>query len=173
MGQHFKYLTVLRHAKSSWDFPDLSDHDRPLNDRGLRDAPRMAKLYASEVDRPDCVVCSTALRARQTAKFFIQELQLSNEKVEYTRGLFHAGASEVLSVLSKISNTYDHVMIVGHNPGFTTFVNRMAGEDIDNIPTCGVVVIQLKLNTWQDIGMGIGELEQYYYPKGSLGKHRI
>ncbi|MCV9385732.1 SixA phosphatase family protein [Reichenbachiella ulvae] len=173
MKSSVKYLTVVRHAKSSWDYPNLTDHARPLNDRGLRDAPRMAQLYAAEVDQPDLVISSTAVRAKETAGYFIDALSVNKSLIQYTERLYHAGPQEILSVLSEAPLDSKHVMIVGHNPGFTSFVNRMTGERFDNIPTCGVAVIRLRLNAWKEIRMGIGQLDQYYYPKGDLGKHRI
>lgn len=173
MSQSYKYLTVVRHAKSSWDFPELADHDRPLGDRGLHDAPRMAVHYAENIDSPDRVISSTARRAKDTAAYFIDALNLPDHQVSYTRDLFHAGTRSILLVLSELSDRYEHVMIFGHNPGFTDFVNSMTDEYIDNMPTCGVAVIRLKIASWKEIKTGVGRLEEYFYPKALKGRNRF
>ncbi|UXP31771.1 histidine phosphatase family protein [Reichenbachiella agarivorans] len=161
-----RQLIVVRHAKSSWDYPGLADHDRPLGERGLRDAPKMAAHLKVEVERPQVLISSTALRAKQTAEYFIQSLKILREDSRETRDLFHANYAAIRSVLASIDAEVQRVIIFGHNPGLTDFVNRITDEDIFNIPTCGVAVIDLELSDWTDIDRGTGTLRQYFYPKG-------
>ncbi|WP_119844166.1 histidine phosphatase family protein [Reichenbachiella sp. MSK19-1] len=166
VGQSIKRLIIVRHAKSSWDDASLTDHDRPLAKRGMRDAPRMAEYLCRYLDRPDMVLTSTAIRARQTADYFTQALGTLPHQVRETSALFHAGPSEISAVLSQLPPSTQSVMLFGHNPGFTDFVNQLTAENIENIPTCGVAVISLQLGDWQDVRSATGQLEHYFYPKG-------
>ncbi|MEQ9300827.1 MAG: histidine phosphatase family protein [Cyclobacteriaceae bacterium] len=161
-----KTLILIRHAKSSWDYPHLSDFDRPLNGRGKRDAPRMGSYLAEQSIHADLIVSSPANRAITTART-IQEYQTSSkpELIE-EHPLYHASASAILRVVQRQSETADHLMIFGHNPGFTDFANQLTDHYIDNIPTCGVVGIEFEADSWTEVAIGDGRQLYFHFPKG-------
>ena len=159
-----KILYIVRHAKSSWDYPRLSDAERPLNKRGKRDAPRMAQYLADRIERPDALISSYAIRAKDTAKEFMKALKVNGVDIEPS--LYHASVSTWYAVISSLDYTLDSVMLFGHNPGLTYFVNDLCEEAIYNIPTCGVAGIKLNIDSWSRVATGAGQLAFYYYPKG-------
>src|SRR5690349_21699881 len=136
-----KTLYIIRHAKSNWDNPEVSDYDRPLNERGKRDAPRMGKRLKEKNIRPELLLSSPAKRAFSTAKRIARVLQYATEKIKTDKRLYHADEETLLSVIQGIKDKHDVVMLFSHNPGVTDFVNSLMDDemDIDNIPTCGVV----------------------------------
>lgn len=160
-----KTLIVVRHAKSSWDDPDLSDFDRPLNERGERDAPRMAKRLKEKEITIDAVVTSPAVRAITTCRVFTKVLGFPGEQIQANKELYHAGDEMILSVVKGLNDQHDVAMIFGHNPGLTEFVNNLLEEDIDNVPTTGVVCCRLKVARWKDVKWGCGEMEFFDFPK--------
>jgi len=163
-----KTLIVVRHAKSSWDEPGLSDFNRPLNERGQRDAPRMAKRLKEKDITIDAVISSPAVRALTTCNIFVGILGFPANQVQTTRDLYHAGDEMILSVVRSLkdsSKKNEVAMLFGHNPGLTDFVNNLLEEDIDNIPTTGIVCCKLKIGQWSETRWGCGEREFFDYPK--------
>lgn len=161
-----KTLIVVRHAKSSWDDPELSDFKRPLNDRGERDAPKMAKRLKEKNFAINTVVSSPAVRALATCHVFVDVLGFPKKQVQEIRGLYHAGDEMILGVVKGLTdNNQDVAMLFGHNPGLTQFVNNLVDEDIDNIPTTGIVCCKLKIERWRDAKWGCGEMEFFDWPK--------
>ena len=159
----------MRHAKSSWDDPDLSDFERPLNARGKRDAPRMGKRLKEKELTPDCVISSPARRALSTAKRICAVLAFDKNKIKTERKLYHASEETMLSIVQGIKNSFNTVLIFGHNPGLTDFVNSLmteqAGIFIDNVPTCGVVALSFEVDNWADVDWKKGKILFYDYPK--------
>jgi phosphohistidine phosphatase len=164
-----KTLYVVRHAKSSWDDPDLSDFERPLNARGKRDAPRMGKRLKEKDLTPDCVISSPARRAHSTAKRICAVLAFDKNKIKTERKLYHASEETILSIVQGIKSSFDTVLIFGHNPGLTDFVNEILNEEsgifIDNIPTCGVVALTFNVDNWSNVDWKKGKMIFYDYPK--------
>jgi phosphohistidine phosphatase len=162
-----KTLYVVRHAKSSWDDPDQADFDRPLNDRGKRDAPRMGKRLKEKDIHPDLLISSPAKRALSTCKRIAKELGYAKEKIKEDRQLYHASDDLILSVLHDVNDKHSTVMIFGHNPGLTDFVNSLMSEEknIDNIPTAGVVAFRLDVGSWKQLTWGIGKMLFFDFPK--------
>lgn len=161
-----KKLYLVRHAKSSWDFPHLSDHDRPLNNRGARDAPRMAAYLSNQISAPELFVCSTSLRTNLTASYFLKAFGKPFNSLQKNEKLYHSGINEFEAVVGQLKDGCQSAMLFGHNPGITNYVNVLCNEFIDNIPTCGVAGIELNIGHWGDIGKANGRLLFYYYPKG-------
>jgi phosphohistidine phosphatase len=147
-----KTVLLLRHAKSSWDDPGLDDHDRPLNNRGRRDAPRMGDLLKAEQLVPECIVSSSARRARKTATIvaercgFEGEIQLSDE-------LYHAAPAEYFRLLSQLPTECRSVLVVGHNPGFEEFLSRLAGAH-HSLPTAALAQVEVEIDDWRDFRPG-------------------
>jgi len=160
-----KRLIVIRHAKSSWDDPTQSDFDRPLNKRGERDAPRMARQLKEKEFAIDLFVTSPAKRALSTCEKMAAILNYPNEKIKTERSLYHADEEGILKVVKNLSDKHDLVLVFGHNPGLTDFVNRLLGEHILNIPTCGVVSCLLSIDSWKDLNWGKGKIEFFDFPK--------
>ena len=162
-----KTLFIIRHAKSSWDASNIDDFERPLNDRGKRDAPRMGKRLKEKDIQPTLLLSSPAKRALSTAKGIAKVLKYPKDDIKTDRRLYHADEETMLTVVRELKEKQDVVMIFSHNPGLTEFVNSlMDGElDIDNVPTCGVVAFKLDLDTWKDVDWGKGKLLFFDYPK--------
>jgi phosphohistidine phosphatase len=160
-----KTLTLVRHAKSSWEFPELPDADRPLNKRGKNDAPAMGQRLAGKALSPDLIVTSPAKRALKTAKMVAGEIGYPKKKLVINERVYLADVVELMSVLHEIDNNYKDVFLVGHNPGLTDLVNDLMDESILNVPTCGVVRATFNIETWKALGKGRGELEFFDYPK--------
>lgn len=145
-----KKLILIRHAKSAWDDPSLSDHDRPLAERGLQDAPKMAKRLIKRRIQADLLVSSTALRAKETAKFIAEELRYPKDKILLESSLYHASSHSILKYLRAQHDRHDTILIFGHNPGFTDLANYL-GAELDNLPTCGQFGVGIKSEHWADL----------------------
>lgn len=159
-----KMLYVIRHAKSSWSEPGLDDFDRPLNDRGQADAPEMAQRMKEKGIHPDLIITSTALRAYTTAHIFAEVLGYPVEKIVQKPDLYETDLDTLFEVVHQIHPEASHVLLFGHNPTFTYFVNDLASARIDNIPTCGVAAIALRVY-WKEVEENSGSLVWFDYPK--------
>ena len=133
-------LVLVRHAKSDWGDPNLDDHDRPLNDRGLRDAPRMARALAETEFRPEVILSSTALRARTTAESFGAEFGVG---VDLDPELYGAPGRTLLAKAA--ASAARRVVVVAHDPGMTALAERLSDGGIAHMPTCAVATF-----TWDD-----------------------
>jgi phosphohistidine phosphatase len=164
-----KTVYLIRHAKSSWDDPDLSDFQRPLNERGKRDAPRMGKRLNERDLHPDVVISSPAKRALSTAKRICNEIGFPKENIKTDRALYHGGEEGILGVIREIKDKHDLIFVFGHNPGLTDFTNTIVQQDtyqfIDNIPTCGVVAFTFDVDSWSEINWKTGKMILYDFPK--------
>jgi phosphohistidine phosphatase len=160
-----KTLYVIRHAKSSWDNPFLNDFGRPLNERGERDAPRMGKRLKEKEIAPDLLLSSPATRALTTCEKIAGALGYPAANIKTDQNLYHAGDDEILDIVRKINDHHDVVMIFGHNPGLTDFVNRLTDSHIDNVPTCGIVACELAVESWRQIDWGVGKVAFFDFPK--------
>lgn len=149
-----KTLLLARHAKSDWGVPNLADHDRPLNARGLRDAPAMAGRLVDEGVLVDLVVSSTALRARTTAEEYAAAFEL--ELVEEP-GLYVASARSILLAASRLPDTSETAMLVGHNPGMSDAVAELTGDFVE-LPTCAVAECRVEVDSWAELSEGSGRL---------------
>jgi len=144
-----KTLLVQRHAKSSWKHPELSDHDRPLNKRGKRDAPRMGRLVAAQGLRPDVIVSSTARRARRTAEEVARHAGCEGV-VQLDRRLYLASPDEIVDVVRGVAGSARRVMVVGHNPGLEDLVARLAGRH-ETLPTAALAALRLSIRSWAEL----------------------
>ena len=149
-----KTLLILRHAKSSWKHSELSDHDRPLNKRGKRDAPRLGRLLQDEGLTPDLILSSTAKRAQKTAETVAENCGYAGD-VLTTSDLYLAGPSNYRDVLRQISNDYDRGMVVGHNPGLEILLEQLTGKS-EQLPTGALVHLRLPIRHWNEFDVGTG-----------------
>ena len=160
-----KTLILARHAKSSWNHPELSDHDRPLNKRGRQDAPRMGVHLAAHYPAPQRIVSSSAARARTTAEVLAQAFGRPRQDIQVLPTLYLADVATLLAVARDLPDALHTVMLVGHNPGMTDCLNRLAAAGIDNLPTCGVARIGFDLDHWADLQPAQGRLLSLDVPK--------
>ncbi|MCE7863344.1 MAG: histidine phosphatase family protein [Bacteroidetes bacterium CHB5] len=164
-----KKLYLIRHAKSSWDHPDLDDFDRPLNKRGLKDAPRMGKRLKEKRITPDVMLSSPAERALATCQAIATVLAFDNAKIKTDQKLYHASEDGILDVIRNLKDSprdsEEVVLLFGHNPGLTEFANVLLNQTINNIPTCGVVGAELPVERWQDVTFGCGKMLFFDFPK--------
>jgi phosphohistidine phosphatase len=160
-----KMLYLIRHAKSSWDDYTLSDDKRPLNERGKRDAPNMARMLYDKDPDIQLFITSPAKRARFTAKIFGKVYHLGKGEIKKDGRLYLASPSQIQQVVQEISNELEKVAIFGHNPGMTDFLNRFSGGSVDNIPTCGIARVEFDVSKWKEIEPGLGRMTDFYYPK--------
>lgn len=160
-----KTLIVVRHAKSSWDKGVASDFDRPLNDRGKRDAPEIAQLIYSKGHDIDAFVSSPALRALSTAKLFCDAWKFAREKIILIPELYHAAPKTLFDTVEKLDDRFNTVALFSHNPGITEFVNQlMDGMNMDNMPTCGAFAVTAPIEHWRDFRKAGKSFLFFYYP---------
>jgi phosphohistidine phosphatase len=153
-----KTLHLLRHAKSEWSDPALTDHDRPLNKRGRRARLEVADhVHGWTVD---LVVCSTSRRTRQTAKPVVAELGC---KVRYDERLYAAETDDVLAVLRTLPEECNTVMVIGHNPSMEEVTFELCGKS-PVYPTAALGTVSLTVGTWSEVAPGVGTLEAFYSP---------
>jgi phosphohistidine phosphatase len=143
-----KTLLLLRHAKSSWKDSDVDDHDRPLNSRGKRDAPRMGQLLKDEQLLPDLIVASSAKRCRKTAEHVLHESGYRGE-TRITGELYEAGAGQIRQLLAGLPATVNRVLVIGHNPGLEEFLEQLTGS-YTPLTTAALALVELPLPGWQD-----------------------
>ena len=161
-----KRLTLVRHAKSDWSLPGQNDWDRPLNKRGQRDAPEMARRLRSRRLKPDLMLASPAVRALTTATVMARELKVPATHLRQDERLYLASPADILAVVRELGGEARHVMVFGHNPGITECANQLsAGEQIDNLPTCGVFTAQFDIDAWQALDWHGGQDAEFDYPK--------
>lgn len=169
-------LLLLRHAKSSWDQNELDDMARPLAPRGRRAAPLIGRYMSARGLTPDLVLCSTAVRARQTLELVTAEwerMARDNPKVAMRASLYLASAIELLATVRRLDDDVESVMVVGHNPGIATFAGTLAsGGDRKGIetmaakfPTAALAVIDLDVTAWDEAEPGSGRLAAFIRPK--------
>jgi phosphohistidine phosphatase len=145
-----KILLILRHAKSSWKEPDLQDHDRPLNKRGKRDAPRMGKLLKELELVPDLIISSTAKRAKGTAKAVVKSSKYKG-RIELNPSLYGADFDAYLIALRLVPDDFNKVLIIGHNPALEELVRVLTGK-MEQMPTCALAEVDLKITSWSNLG---------------------
>jgi phosphohistidine phosphatase len=159
-----KTILILRHAKSSWDNLQLSDHDRPLKKRGKRDAPRIGKLLLDEGISPDLIISSSAKRALSTADLVANTCDYSGD-VLTTRSFYHADPETYLGYLNKIDNDLQSVMVVGHNPGIEELVSTFTGH-YERMPTAALAQFKLLIDSWLELDLtSPAELVNLWRPK--------
>lgn len=146
-----KKLYMVRHAKSSWGDFTTPDFDRPLNDRGKKDAPEMAQRLSDKNIVIDVFVSSPAKRAKSTCKAFCKVYGREKEEIVFINELYHASVETFNKVVSTIDDRFQSAAVFSHNPGITDFVNSLVKEvQIDNMPTCGIFAVEIEAGSWKD-----------------------
>lgn len=163
-----KTLLLIRHAKSSWDQVGLSDFDRPLNERGKKDAPLMAKRMKEKGLRLDHLVSSPAKRARKTARYFAEAFGFNKEDIRLADELYGATHPEFLKVVTEISDRHETVAVFSHNPGITGFASSLTNVRVDDMPTCAVFAVHVETESWKDFEQAEKRFLFFDYPKNSM-----
>jgi len=161
----YKELFVLRHAKSSWDEPNKDDIDRALTTRGINDAYSMANQLKNHLKALDLILTSHANRAIHTSTIFADVIGFPFDKIRITSNLYEASEAQLISLVKELPDELIRVLIVGHNPTFTCYVNRYLPKSIDNIPTAGVVGMSFSTSSWNKISKENLQSNFFEFPK--------
>lgn len=161
-----KRLTLLRHAKSSWKDLSQPDAERPLNNRGKRNAPEMGLRFAKRYPDVDYVLISSpARRAISTARLFAEAAGYAQENITVDDRVYLADVTVLNDIAAAFDDTWQHVVLVGHNPGFTDFVNKATKHFIENLPTAGIAELQYHVDSWDQIETVQATLAELDIPK--------
>jgi phosphohistidine phosphatase len=145
-----KTIYLVRHAKSSWNYPELHDFERPLNKRGRRNALLMGTILNKRKAAPDLVISSPASRAAMTARMLADAIRYPLDTIHYSETMYLSDKNVLLQVIRTIDDSVNQAMLIGHNPGLTELANYMANKPIDNIPTGGMCRMDLKVTSWKE-----------------------
>lgn len=165
MNKHRHTLTLIRHAKSSWDQP-LSDFDRPLKRRGINDAKALGEWLAANRIAFDCFVSSPAQRALETAELIIAEMKPNAPELITDQEIYLASSSKLLKIISQFDEHCGNVALVGHNPGISDLASRLLPTPLDDgLRTCACLRIGFEIDSWQEILSTKGKLQFFRDPK--------
>jgi phosphohistidine phosphatase len=163
-----KTLILVRHAKSSWDTPGLSDFDRPLNERGKKDAPEMAKRLKEKGIKVNQFISSPAKRASKTAKYFAEEFGQKKDDVLLVDALYGANVSVFARVVSELEDKNEAVALFSHNPDITEYAATLTNVKVDDMPTCAIFAVQAETDKWTEFGNAEKKFLFFDYPKNPL-----
>lgn len=162
-----KELLLIRHAKSDWDHPGFSDHDRVLNERGRRDAPRMAIALRERGVSPGLVVTSTAVRAATTAEVVAAGLGYPEDRISRRPELYLASPQTILRVIQGLEEDEETALVFGHNPGMHEAAALLGDEGgLESFPTLAVARFELPVECWGEVEWGVGRLVDFIVPRG-------
>lgn len=165
-----KTLFLMRHAKSSWKDDSLADHERPLKKRGKKDIKLIAKVIKKNDLKPDLIITSSAVRAKETAELLAEAIGFK-EKIVVSDDLYMGEPSDYMEILTDIKEKYGSVLIVGHNPGLEAYLQIIDGE-IEALPTAGLGYLMLAVDEWEDITLEtMGDLVGFWKPKDLRDKN--
>lgn len=153
-----KEIILVRHGKSSWDYGDVSDRDRPLSNRGIKDAGTVSNYLSQRIEVPKLIFSSAANRALHTAMIFMRGLGVDPKTVKISEALYSFSDGSVIDFIRELDEDHDRVMIFGHNPAFTSISNIFGNKPIDNLPTSGVVQMKFEVSSWKQINKGLTEI---------------
>ena len=157
-----KTLYLLRHAKSSWSDASLRDFDRPLKHHGRADAEQVGKRLALEKLVKPLVICSPAMRTRETAEIVLRSANLVVEE-QFDPRIYDASLRDLVQVVSELTDEKHTAILIGHNPGMEELLTFLTGES-RNMPTCALAKIQLEIESWKSLKPGKGSLEWFITP---------
>ena len=158
-----KKLIIIRHAKSDWEDTSLDDFDRPLNKRGIKDAPLMGKILKGKGLYPDAIISSPALRAKTTAELIAKEIHYT-KNITPNQYIYEAYVNMLLEIVNSLYDTDETVFLVGHNPGVSALAYMLCDLK-ENIPTCATVEIDFDCDSWMDVSKENATLISYDFPK--------
>jgi phosphohistidine phosphatase len=148
-----KTLYMVRHAKSSWEY-DVIDHQRPLKESGMKDCELVSTQVKLDIKPPQIIVSSDANRALSTARYFKDALGIDDLSFSTNHELYDFGGQNVMKIIKGLSDSLHRVMIVGHNHAFTSIANMLGNKYIENLPTCGFLMIEFDTDKWDNVKTG-------------------
>jgi phosphohistidine phosphatase len=157
-------IIVVRHAKSDWENNGISDHERPLNTRGRRDIPLMASYLIQHYPSIDFVLSSDSLRTKETIEG-LQKYGYNLSNITYTNNLYLASEDKIIDEIVGIDNAHSNILICGHNPGLSEFVQNFCSLDFMDMPSLGAIYIEVDIDSWDDIYTSKGNIVRFDYPK--------
>ena len=160
-----KTIYLVRHAKSSWKYPNLDDFERPLNKRGRKSAPFMGTILKKLNVAPNLIISSPANRASMTARIIADKINYPLEKIRYSESIYEFSANALIDVIQHIDDVVNKAMLVGHNPALTDLANYIGDKPISNIPTSGVFCADLDIQSWTKVSDHCGKLKFFEFPK--------
>ena len=160
-----KTIILVRHAKSSWDDFSLKDEERPLTDRGKKNAPDMAKRLLKRKIPIDAILSSPAKRAKSTADFFAKEYDIPKKKIYLIPELYMASNEAFVKTIRNAPDKADSIALFSHNNGITQFANTLSETRIDHMPTCSVFAVKADIDSWDQFEPGKNEFYFFDYPK--------
>jgi phosphohistidine phosphatase len=161
-----KLLTFIRHAKSDWGNEFLKDIDRPLAEKGYKDAYDLSTWYLKTHTQPDLIVSSTATRALNTALIFARTFNFNLANFKLEDKIYESSAKNLISIISKFDNQKNSIIMFGHNPGFTNVCNELTDDlFFENVPTCGIVSLQFDIKNWDEVSNKKAKLIFHQFPK--------
>jgi phosphohistidine phosphatase len=160
-----KTLYVMRHAKSAWGEPGLSDFDRPILEKGQKRTQNIIHYLVKKKAKPDLIISSPALRAMETAILMVKGLGLDKQVLRLEKSVYTSDADQLEDLFLEFPGSVSEVLLVGHNPAVTNFVNKFLAESIDYMPTSGVVSLEFKINEWSEISNARPKLNFIVFPK--------
>ena len=160
-----KQLLLIRHAKSSWDDSSINDIDRPLNDRGKKDAPKMAERLVDKKVKIDGFYSSPAKRALTTCKLFVKAYDKKEKNIIEVTELYEPHVENFFEAVKNADNDFDTIALFSHNPGITAFVNQLTDVKVDDMPTCSIFAIKVDIKKWDEFEEGEKLFWFFEYPK--------
>ncbi len=160
-----KQIILVRHAKSDWSMQNFSDFERRLNVRGQSNVAEMPFRPAIQALQPDLVLSSPAERAKQTALGFLKAWDAQAIDFKLEDRIYEASLATLWTIINELPDQYQRVALFGHNPGFTELASTLGNVQIDNLPTCGLMVFDFDETSWKAIVPQSGRLLFYDYPK--------
>ena len=160
-----KTIFIARHAKSSWDFSHLNDHDRPLLNKGIKRSKLIGKYLAQNSITIDLIISSSAVRTFETARIIAKSIKYPVENIQINRMVYNTNVEGLTDLLYGLPDSIESVMLAGHNPTFTSFANQWLDEQIDWLPTSAVVGISFETEKWEDLSMAACETKFVITPQ--------
>jgi|SRR4051812_46471161 phosphohistidine phosphatase len=160
-----KQVLLIRHAKSSWGDPSQKDIDRPLNDRGHKDAPKMAERLIDKKVKIEGFYSSPAKRAISTCKYFIKAYNKKEKNIIEVSQLYEPQIVNFYNTIKEADNDFDTIAIFSHNPGITAFTNELTNVHVDDMPTCGIFAVKADIKKWNEFEEAEKLFWLFDYPK--------
>ena len=169
-NHRMKRIFLIRHAKSGWKNPGLKDFDRPLSKHGKKNAPEMGRCLAQYSLLPDLFISSPARRAIETAQVIAKAIGFSVEKIIPNSKVYEARVPELLEILKETDVSHKTVLLIGHNPSLTDFINSICNYSLDNLPQGGIFCVDFRSLSWKEIDQQTGRVIFVYFPTQSAAE---
>ncbi|MDR9419845.1 SixA phosphatase family protein [Gracilimonas sp.] len=163
-----KQILLMRHAKSSWENPALKDYDRPLNDRGNKDAPMMGTFIREIGYKPGAVISSPAQRAKETTNLSMEAASVNSEHIQWSEDLYYGSMREYIKAIQSVDDQNERVLLIGHNPLIENTAGVLAGSEQKTairMPTAALVCLESFAEKWEDLAPGTCQVKWMMIPK--------